>query len=176
MKHICIISNKICIYTLCLFNNIILCIYVYTYHVYILYIYRFPKPWGYPQIIQLMDDQTIVLKPMMTWGSSYDLRNPVFIYIYTYSLCIYIYIYIYTYTYIHICYTYMYIHIYVYIYAYKISNNVRSVSQVVLFVQINGHGGKTCIPSCYQRCQLKTPHLLSVPILDTLKKNKFLAG
>ena len=118
MKHICIISNKICIYTLCLFNNIILCIYVYTYHVYIYYIYRFPKPWGYPQIIQVMDDQTIVLKPMMTWGSSYDLRNPVFIYIYIYILIHYMYIYIYTYIYIHI-HIYIYvIHICIYTYMY----------------------------------------------------------
>ena len=159
-----------------------ICIYISC--VYILYIYRFPKPWGYPQIIQVMDDQTIVLKPMMTWGSSYDLRNPVFIYIYIYIylfiICIYIHIYIYIYIYTYMLYiyvyTHMYIHIYVYIYTYRISNNVRSVSQVVFFVQINGHGGKTCIPSCYQRWQLKTPHLLSVPILDTLKKNKFLAG
>ena len=85
-----------------------MCIYI---------IYRFPKPRGYPQIIQVMDDQTIVLKPMMTWGSSYDLRNPVFIYIYLFIICIYIHIYIHIHIYIyviHICiYTYMYTYIHI---------------------------------------------------------------
>ena len=33
------------------------------------YIWKFPKSWGYPQIIQVMDDHDLVLKPRVTWGS-----------------------------------------------------------------------------------------------------------
>jgi hypothetical protein len=29
----------------------------------------FPFVMGYPQIIQVMDDHDLVLKPMVTWGS-----------------------------------------------------------------------------------------------------------
>ena len=34
----------------------------------------FPNSWGYPQIIQVMNDHDFILKPIVTWGFSI-LRN-----------------------------------------------------------------------------------------------------
>jgi hypothetical protein len=52
-------------------------IHIWTLNMWGLWISRFPKSWGYPQIIQVMNDHDLdILKPMVTWGYLHFRKPP----------------------------------------------------------------------------------------------------